>query len=136
VVYLETNGSLHPIKSANGECLYDPDEVHAYGASHPKKGPRFYDEGELTAVAFEMFSEGAQRREVVIKLKITCARADELWDEWCVGDFDMAARRRRERAIADATSQERRERERARQARHDRAVAAMMSVARGNVRKP
>lgn len=107
VRYLETNGALHPIEDEYKEKRFDPDEVYAYAMQHPHAPEKKTDE-ELTASAFKMFEENRTRREVVMALRITTARADALWEEWSTEDFETAvATRKAAEAAARAADEER-----------------------------
>ena len=106
VRYLENTGALHPLQDEYNEFRFDPDEVYAYAMQHPPAPKQKTDE-ELTATAFKMFEENRTRREVVMALRITTARADALWEEWSTEDFETAvAMRRAAEAAAKAAVEE------------------------------
>ena len=60
--------------------VYDPKEL----AKIPKAGHQLYsrDSGELASRAFQLFEEGKNNREVVIKLRITPDEARDLRERW------------------------------------------------------
>jgi hypothetical protein len=115
VRYLEGNGALHPIRDRYGDYLYDPDEVHAYAMTHPRRGAKVYDEGDLACEAFKLFEEGKTRVQVVIALRITCERADALWTEWQRGDFEDAVKARHRAQLQAQLEQEAKARDQRRQ---------------------
>lgn len=96
VIAHEKRGRLHPQYQCRPDTrgaerrttLYDPDEV--------RKLPRRErivlgrSEGETTARAFELFREGKTDEDVVIELRETFERIDELRDKWMTAS---AARR-------------------------------------------
>jgi DNA-binding transcriptional MerR regulator len=133
VRYLETNGALHPIEDEHGERRFDPDEVYAYAMQHPHAPKQKTDE-ELTATAFKMFEENRTRREVVMALRITTARADALWEEWSTEDFETAATKRREAEAAARKAAEEMEQKRTGEERRKMAYG-MLKAAGINVKK-
>jgi len=115
VKYLDGTGGLHPIRDQRGDYFYDPDEVNAYALSHPRRGAKIYEDGELTCEAFKLFEEGKTRVQVVIALRITCERADALWTEWQRGDFEDAAKARHRAQLRAQVEQEAKARDQRRQ---------------------
>lgn len=105
---LEKRGVLRPIRDPAGDARFDPDAVNAFAASHPKFGQKLWDDGDLTAAAAKLFDAKVPRREVVQRLRITFARADELYEDWLKGDFPAAVRaRQQQRALEAAAARER-----------------------------
>lgn len=86
VLHLDRKGALHPTRDFRGDARYDPDEVNAYAVSHPRRGGRIFDDGQLAAEASRLFAANTGRRAVVTALRVTYARADELYAEWARGD--------------------------------------------------
>ncbi len=134
---LDKVGALHPTRDFRGDARYDPDEVNAYAVSHPRHGRRIFDDGELTAEFAKLMAQGKGRRDAVMELRITFARADELHAEWMRGnEFAVAqasrmqehARNEERRALAA------RERERERRRVHVRQV--MREALKGLRREP
>ena len=113
---IEHRGGLHPIRNARGDKLFDPDEVQAWAIAHPKQGRKLYDDGDIAAAAFKLFSDGKTRREVVIELRITCDRVDKLYEQYRVDDLDvaLAARRAAERRAGEERERAARDRRRRR----------------------
>ena len=60
--------------------VYDPKEL----AKIPKAGHQLYsrDSGELASKAFQLFEEGQNNREIVIKLRVTPDEVRELRERW------------------------------------------------------
>jgi hypothetical protein len=127
VRYLETNSALHPIEDEHGERRFDPDEVYAYAMQHPHAPEKKTDE-ELTASAFKMFEENRTRREVVMALRITTARADSLWEEWSTEDFETAVATRKAAEAATKAAAEEQEHKRTREERNKLTLAMLKSV--------
>ena len=85
---LERRGQLRPHRvyrpdsrgAERSTVVYDPDEV----AKLPRKGRGSIDrsQGEITARAFELFREGRTNEEVVIELRETVERVQELREKW------------------------------------------------------
>ena len=123
VRYYETSGALHPRQDATGEWRFDPEEVYAYAMTHPKVKKRTDD--EIEAAAFELFEQGADRRRVVIALRITVARAQKLWEDWQTADFEVAARSEQEQEARAKREREEREKDEQRRARLARTQAIL-----------
>lgn len=130
VLHAERAGGLHPISDDRGDKLYDPAEVQAYAVSHPRRGARFYDDGDLAAEAAKLFAAGVGRREIVMRLRVTFDRVDDLYLEWSKGDdlAAAAARRKQERTEA-ALAREERRRARERTTRLNRASRLLAAAA-------
>ena len=85
---LERRGVLHPRRAYRRDTrgaermvvVYDPDEV----ARLPRRGRPSSDRspGETTARAFELFREGRTDEEVIIELRETVERIQELREKW------------------------------------------------------
>lgn len=60
--------------------VYDPKEL----AKIPKAGHQFYsrDSGELASRAFQLFEDGKNNREIVIKLRVTSDEVRDLREKW------------------------------------------------------
>ena len=84
----EKRGLLHPLSVRRQDkrgheqsmIVYDPKEL----ARIPKAGHQLYsrDSGELASRAFQLFEEGKNNRELVIKLRITPDEARDLRERW------------------------------------------------------
>lgn len=127
VRYLETSGALHPIEDEHGERRFDPDEVYAYAMQHPPAPKQKTDE-ELTASAFRMFEENRTRREVVMALRITTARADALWEEWSIEGFETAVAMRKSAVAAARAEAEKQEEKQTKEERHKLTLAMLKSA--------
>lgn len=127
VRYLETSSALHPVKDEYGELRFDPDEVYAYAMTHPQAPKQKTDE-ELTAIAFKMFEENRTRREVVMALRITTARADALWEEWSIEGFEAAVAMRKSAEAAAKAAAEELEHKQTREERNKLTLAMLKSA--------
>lgn len=114
VLRLDKSGALHPIRDFRNDARYDPDEINAYSVAHPRRGRGILSDGDLTAEAVKLLEQGRNRRELVVELRITFARADELYREWAHGDFETALAAHARAETRRAQQREQAERERAR----------------------
>ena len=84
----EKRGMLHPLTVRREDkrgheqsmIVYDPKEL----SKIPRAGHQMYsrDSGELASKAFQMFEDGKNNREVVIKLRMTPDEVHDLHDKW------------------------------------------------------
>lgn len=84
----EKRGVLHPLSIRRQDkrgheqsmIVYDPKEL----AKIPKAGHQLYsrDSGELASRSFQLFEEGKNNREIVIKLRITPDEVRDLRERW------------------------------------------------------
>lgn len=84
----EKRGLLHPLSVRRQDkrgheqsmIVYDPKEL----ARIPKAGHQLYsrDSGELASRAFQLFEDGKNNREIVIKLRVTPDEVRDLRERW------------------------------------------------------
>lgn len=84
----EKRGVLHPLTVRRQDkrgheqsmIVYDPKEL----AKIPKAGHQLYsrDSGELASKAFQLFEEGINNRDIVIKLRVTPDEVRDLREKW------------------------------------------------------
>ena len=84
----ERRGILHPRQALvhaprmREVTVYDPDELARIQYRKKQLTAIQADPGERTARAFELFEQGKTLREVVIELRETVARVEELHQQW------------------------------------------------------
>jgi len=124
---------LHPVVDKNGIHRFPPAEVHAqrFHDQRMPKGPlrEQPSDGEIAAAAFHMFAAEKTRTEVVIALRITPQRVDDLWAEYSIGYEAAAAKRKQEQvrketeAMLHGSDEERRKRREESAKRHSEVMA-------------
>ncbi len=136
VLLYTKNGTLHPIRDARGDNRYDPDEVNAYSAAHPR-GRIILTKGELAAAFAQLMSENKGRRDAVIELRITFEQADRLYTEWMRGnEFPGAVAERAKERAQRAETRALRAHERAREQRRAHARRVVREALKGLRREP
>ena len=88
---MRVHGELHPQRDDAGVWHYDPTDVIRAAAKRGIKGRR--TEGETAALAFQMFEQGAGRREAVMALHLTPEEARQLHRDFEGSLYDKPARR-------------------------------------------
>lgn len=88
---LEQRGKLHPVYAMRPDALGTVRLTIVYNPKELATLPRYEQPntirqvGEVSARAFEMFNEGKALREIVIELRETPDRVDELRERWLDG---------------------------------------------------